>query len=205
MIAAGLCMMGGCFALEPDGMTVDAYWPSSSVEIPEAASSLAIYQYNEIPAGLQLADCYAITRQKVNQGLASFFYAFQDKTGTTTAINGYNAYLGESIYGRRCEIQYIINEKSTTLREPNVVSYPRNVEYSANVNGSWLNNLSGPGIVWNPDITSVRIRILDRRQGVKEFFVAHGFWGYKWYLLPMCSPLKTDAVFDFEAKTLVEI
>ena len=35
MIAAGLCLMGGCFAQDESSMAVDTYWPAHSVHVED--------------------------------------------------------------------------------------------------------------------------------------------------------------------------
>ena len=58
---------------------------------------------------------------------------------------------------------------------------------------------------WDSSQKGGRIRILDARAGEKDFYVAYGRWGWKWYLLPMRSAKQESAVFDIEMKTLVEL
>lgn len=50
MIASGLCMMGGCFALE-NGAAVDTYWPAESVEFSEKISAFSQTVYQATIAG----------------------------------------------------------------------------------------------------------------------------------------------------------
>lgn len=43
MIAAGLCMMGGCFAQDTDSQTVETYWPAHSVRVDHSTYILKDY------------------------------------------------------------------------------------------------------------------------------------------------------------------
>ena len=43
MIAAGLCMMGGCFAQDAAGAAVETYWPAHAVTLEDRALSITDY------------------------------------------------------------------------------------------------------------------------------------------------------------------
>lgn len=56
MIASGLCMMGGCFALE-NGATADSYWPAAeAVFSPELAAVSTQIISSVVPGGDSAAD-----------------------------------------------------------------------------------------------------------------------------------------------------
>ena len=81
------------------------------------------------------------------------------------------------------------------------------LEYLADVSGARIDSIGlsiRPG-VWDAEQPGTLLRMLDARPGEKDFYVAYGQWGWKWYLLPMRSVLCTEAVFDFEEKVLVEL
>lgn len=202
VIAAGLCTMGGCFAMTQDGMMVDTYWPSAMVEIPAiSGGTLGIYEYAEVPKGVNLAECHVKSHQRTIDGVASFFFVFQDQK---IAYNAYIAY-SPGVQRNALQLQYRKTGENHTIVDSSPVDYPVELEYRADKNGSRIGSISTSLTEWNSEQPGERLRILDQRAGAKQFILAHGSWGYKWYLLPMSSALKTDAVFDFEAKTLVEI
>lgn len=207
MIAFGLCMMGGCFAQNADTSLSDAYWPAEMVEIPSSSNgSVGLYEYSEIPAVVSLDECRVYTRQKVLNGIASFFYVMQNK------VIGYNFYVSVPVaLGRQqLDLQYSKNAQTQLFREYNKWDYPLEVEFMVSEDGAsvWGDGalfMSGLRTEWKPGAAGGPLRLLDARKGQKEFYVSHGTWGHKWYLLPMKSVTKVDAVFDVETNTLVEL
>jgi hypothetical protein len=193
MIAAGLCMMGGCFAQDSEGKAVDTYWPAISAAIPPGPSStVAILQYDVVPAGVDFQDCYAYTCQKYMEGAISLFYVLQnDKTV-------YNCYSNGPMI---CIDVNQINAGSAPLgNAKKVVFYCSAAGASCPIQG-----LNTGAASWDSSQTGSRLRLLDARTGKKDFYVAYGRWGWKWFVLPMRSALNTEAVFDFEQKVLVEL
>lgn len=206
MIASGICLMGGCFAQNEDASMADAYWPCASIPIPVYAASVGIYQLDVVPAGVRLDECKVFTRQKILSGYASFFYVLQNNVAV------YNAYSsipsGSNV--TRLDLQYTDAGGTHTIRDNKEWSYPLMVDFQVMAEGAsvWGNGecfLSSPKANWNAGKNGGPLRILDGRSGEKEFYVSCGTWGIRWCVIPMRSPLKTDAVFDIETKTLVEI
>lgn len=208
MIATGLCMMGGCFAQEVDGRSVDSYWPAEQVIIPPPPSgNIGIFEYAEVPAGVALEHCYVVTKQIVIEKFVSFFYVFQN--GTLV----YNAYTTRPYYTDRHLLR--LNYKNANGGEVTVDwkgEIPPNTtyEYRANSTGSAYYDANGvcistPQSLWKEDEAGSRLRIVDARMGPKGFIVTYGKWHYEWYVLPMKSPAQTTAIFDVVTDTLVEI
>lgn len=195
MIAAGLCLMGGCFAQDVSGMVADAYWPSSKVSVPPffASSSVGLYEYDEVPIGVSADDIRVYTKQLVIGDFASFFFVFQNND------IAYNAYCSSALK----------HLKSNTSEDKceNDTSLPKMVELDISKLGATYRNssLAVPPCIWQSNTKGARLRLLDSRTGEKYFFVSYGACGWQWYLLSMCSVLSTEAVFDFEAKVLVEL
>lgn len=193
MIATGLCMMGGCYAQMDDSSVVDAYWPSSKVSVPTSSASVGLYEYDEVPIGVRAEDIRVYTKQLAIGENASFFFVFQNNNAV------YNAYCAS---GRK-------HLKSNT--SPDIVeddsSLPKMAELDISELGAAYRNssMAVTPCNWKSDTKGARLRLLDSREGEKDFFVSYGACGLKWYLLAMRSVLSTEAVFDFEAKVLVEI
>lgn len=197
MIAVGLCTMGGCFAQDASTRAVDCYWVAECVTVPRyTAGTIGVYEHSEVPAGVRFEDCRVFTFQILREGNGSFFYVFQN--GGTV----YNAY-GLELSNCRLELQRDDGAQLEAVQQ----DYPVKVEFFASQTGAAYPSygLSVSPAVWNPLLPGSRLRILDARNGVKDFHVSHGQWGWKWYLLPMRSVLSTEAVFDFEEKVLVEL
>lgn len=199
MIAAGLCMMGGCFAQMNDSSVVDSYWPAEKIAIPKSSSSIGIYEYDSIPAGIAFEQCRVYTKQYVHSGEASFFYVFQ---------NGhivYNAFFHRGD-GGRIYIQYYDGRVSTEIRQD--IGRMGMAIFTADSTGAIYIEPSGiesPAAVFDESQPCSRLRLLDARDGEKDFYVTQGSWGLRWYVLPMQSVARLQAVFDFEQKVLVEI
>ena len=193
MIASGLCLMGGCFALDVSGMVADAYWPSSKVSVPPSSASVGLYEYAEVPIGVSADDIRVYTKQLAIGGSASFFYVFQNND------TAYNAYCASARRHLKSNTSVDITEEDTSL--------PKMAELDISELGATYRNssLSVPPCSWQSNTNGARLRILDSRDGEKYFFVSYGACGRQWYLLSMCSVLSTEAVFDVEAKVLVEI
>lgn len=199
--------MGGCFAQAESTAAVDTYWPAEKVAVPSypTSSSLSLYEHDVVPAGVHLDDCHVYTRQVVNAGAASFFFVFQN---SPVFYNGFMTDNGDIVLG----IQSFFNNFVNAGFAPNysaAQAYPWEVILSADSTGI---RTAGKEVVqlgpcdWDSTQPGARLRILDARKGEKDFYVAHGAWGWKWYLLPMRSPIgSVEAVFDFEEKVLVEL
>ncbi len=56
MIAFGICAMGGCFAQNSGGLTLESYWPAAMVDI--TSSEIAILERHPFPGGDSQNDVY---------------------------------------------------------------------------------------------------------------------------------------------------
>ncbi len=197
MIANGICLMGGCFALNEDLSLADGYWPGEYTDIPTSPSSVGLYEHDVVPVGVDMADCRVYTRQVAYANYASFFFVFQNDMAVC------NCYVAQSASGPVLEVA----TNASTLGRVYVSSFPIEVEFCTDENGA---RCIRPGIQlrpfsWDAALPGARLRLLDARQGKKDFYISYGQWGHKWYLLPMRSVLNTKAVFDFEESVLIEL
>lgn len=192
MIASGVCVMGGCFAQNEDSSNADCYWPAAEVDVPRYASSVGLYEYDYVEAGVDLEDCHVYTMQVPTGGNSSFFFVFQNNRAV------YNCYLGNNSLEIQTDANVCFNRKEAT---------PFTLIFHCGKDGAFcpLQGGSAPPATWDSSVSGTRLRILDARNGTKRFCVTYGQWGYKWYLLPMKSAGLTTAVFDVEAKVLVEL
>lgn len=192
MIAAGLCLMGGCFAQDDNGKAVDTYWPAISAAIPSSPESIAILQYDTVQAGAEPDYFFARIKQFVKSGYASYFYVLQ--FGRTA----YNCY--SSIYS-------IELESNNGYRAVKNGAPPFIVNLAIDADGARLPDfdIAVSACGWDSTRAGERLRIIDARNGEKDFFHSYGRWGRKWFVLPLRSALNTEAVFDFEEKVLVEL
>ena len=207
MIAAGLCMMGGCFAQDETTDAVDTYWPARSVPVPYTAASVGVYQYEYVPLSALPEDCHMEAAQHYRSGVASFFFCIQDAEPIDVNINFFilvaNASNGTfTVRGQtgRSNVHADINGNA-----------PETVLVSVNNGNMYIS--CGESVVsrpvaasgWIPE-TPCRFRILDSREGDKDFLYSRGAFGQmKWCVLAMRSALNTSAVFDFEQNVLVEL
>lgn len=199
MIAAGLCMMGGCFAQMNDSSVVDSYWPAEKIAIPKSSSRIGIYEYDSIPAGIAFEQCRVYTKQYVHSGQASLFFVFQ---------NGhvvYNAFI-DVVGGGEKFIEYYNGRGVVYVSVFEM--FPLLLIFTADSTGGRYiesSNLESPAAVFDESQPCERLRLLDARDSEKDFYVTQGSWGLRWYVLPMMSVARLQAVFDFEQKVLVEI
>lgn len=194
MIAAGLCMMGGCFAQDSASQTVDTYWPTECVEIPRSPSgSVGIYQVNELapcPQSLHRVYC----KQRVISGKFSLFYA---KQGNDVPYNVY----GE--VGSSAQTQTVGTQIKKIREKVNPYDI---IEYTVadGMQGDASLNL-WQEVEWKDSAAISPMRIIDSRAGNKEFFVSVGYLGMAFCAVPVRSVLGNTGVFDFEQKTLIEL
>ena len=98
MIAAGICLMGGCFAQNEDFSLAEGYWPCEYVGIPSSPSSMALYEYSVVPEGVDTAGCFVFTRQVAHSNYISSFFVFQDNMAAL------NCYISKASVGTVLEI-----------------------------------------------------------------------------------------------------
>lgn len=193
MIAAGLCLMGGCFAQDDNGKAVDTYWPAISAAIPSSPVSIAILQYDVVQAGAKSDDFFARIKQFVKRGDASFFYVLQ------FGVTAYNCYFGGDAIGLESNLS-----NGPIFQH---VAPPFFLNLTIDADGARLqdSDTAVPACRWDSASAGERLRIIDARNGEKDFFHSYGRWGRKWFVLPLRSALNTEAVFDFEEKVQVEL
>ncbi len=187
--------MGGCFAQDAGAACVDSYWGAEKVAIPQYSvnASLGLYEYAEVPVGVSPEKSYLFTRQKWKSGKISLFYVFQNDEDM------YNIFTQGSILSLR-------SRRGGNLLKLDA-DITKNPEISVRIDADGLKSNYGALLPasWNSLLSGSRLRLLDARSGQKDFHVSYGTWGHKWYLLPMKSPCDTTAVYDVEAKALVEL
>lgn len=207
MIAAGICLMGGCFAQDATSCTVDTYWPAESVAVPaqKVSGSVGLYQYDTSPGLSSVEDCFMETVQYYQSGLASFFYL----------INGDLPGVNEFIVNAAPAAGYKFDARLQSLDGAfkDLRGYaPATLRISVS-NGKMVCD-SGESLVaqaiyphaWAYGETGGRLRILDGRNGEKDFFYSRGDFGQiKWFVHAMRSVTNSVSVFDFNAKVLVEL
>lgn len=209
VIAAGLCLMGGCFAQDETSVAADSYWPAECVAVPAytGMGSIGLYQYDTCPGVAAPAECFMETVQYYKSGLASFFYLVDDETGETPI----NSFINEAASSEGKSFIVRIQSSSSALRD--LLGYsPEKVRISVDKAQITCTVAGSVGTVeipdtslWIPGKTMGRIRLLDTRNGQKDFFYSCGDFGQiRWFLLPMRSVKQEAAVYDIEMKTLVE-
>lgn len=201
MIAAGLCMMGGCFAQMDDSSVVDSYWPAAEILLP-ATPSVYYYGFSELPAGVELADCVAeSSHRQMTKGVSSFFTLYQSGKPVIAAYTNYSA--SPSLM----DIQTTYSYGAANVKRVYVSQLPLSVVfYFRDGEGSIpAYDLRNNEVLWNSSRTGQNAIFVRGNTAETLFFYAKGSWGLRWYVLPMLSVARLQAVFDFEQKVLVEI
>ena len=203
MIAAGLCLMGGCFAQDSSTAVVDTYWPTDWVDMPVYSSSVGVYQHEGILGDINIEDCYMETVQYYESGLGSFFYIMHNSSSISDVNMFIHTTANENgVYFLRIQD----NSKAKDLRGT-APSQLRLFMQDGIANGTDGNTV----ISFTPNMTadfskdSVRIRVVDARNGIKRYRYSYGFFGIKWFVHAMRSITSSSAIFDFEQKVLVEL
>lgn len=157
------------------------------------SGSLGLYEYAEVPVGVSPDGSYLFTMQKLKSVMISLFYVFQN------GEDMYNIFTQGSMLALRCR------QGGKLLKLD--VDITTNPVISMRIDADGLSSNYGilPPSSWDSLLPGSRLRLLDARNGQKDFHVSYGAWGHKWYLLPMKSPCDTSAVYDVEAKVLVEL
>ena len=201
MIAAGLCMMGGCFAQMDDSSVVDAYWPAAEILLP-ATPSVYYYGFSEVPAGVELADCVAeSSHRQLTAGVSSFFTLFQ---GGKPVISAYTNY---SSPRPLMDIQTTYSNGTQNVKRVFISDMPLSVIFyfrdgEASIPAYDLRNNE---VLWDSSRTGENAIFVRGNTAETLFYYAKGSWGLRWYVLPMMSVARLQAVFDFEQNVLVEI
>ena len=126
MIAAGLCMMGGCFAQMDDSSVVDSYWPAAEILLP-STSSVQYYSLTDIPAGVELEDCEVeCSFQQMTVGVSAFFLVNQQQKYTDVVLTAYTNY---SASPRLLDIQTSFPSGSPNVKRVYVSTLPLPVKF----------------------------------------------------------------------------
>ena len=202
MIANGLCLMGGCFAQQPDSSVVDTYWPAESVPIPTIASgNIGVYQYVNHPQPIEWSSVEVYTKQRAMTLPVSFFAGFQGPSHSGESAV-YNSYFIQSL---RLEIE--AKGHPTVRRSLELPSEGEVVVFQCDATGASFptHALTQKAAGFDASASYNRVRILDTRPGQKYFYVSKGCWGMRWYVLPMSSVSDSTAIYDIAGMVLVEL
>ena len=193
MIAAGLCMMGGCFAQDAATRTVEAYWASESVPIPYSNGAVGIYEWTNLPPTPQ-SQLRFLTRQRYESGAASFFFLFQ-------SIYPYNCFIGSS----KVWLSSAGSEPPSASSSP--VSSGTIIEIA--ISGAWMELMNDGTRLevtsYNDEAKISKVCLLDARQGEKAFICCEGSVNKPFYVQACRSASGTVAIYDVKQKTLIEI
>lgn len=201
MIAAGLCMMGGCFAQLDDSSVVDAYWPAAEILLP-ATPSVYYYWFTALPVGVELADCVAeSSHQQMSYGVSSFFTLYQ---GGKPVIAAYTNFPNPS---GLMDVQTTYSNGVANVKRVFVSQLPLPVFFYFRAGEGSIPEygLRNNEVLWDSSQPGEQAVFVRGNTAKTLFFYAKGSWGLRWYVLPMLSVSRLQAVFDFEQKVLVEI
>lgn len=204
MIAAGLCMMGGCFAQMDDSSVVDSYWPAAEILLP-STSSVTYYSLTDIPAGVELADCEVeCSHQQMTVGVSAFFTVNQQQENTDVVLTVYTNY---SVNPSLLDIQTSYPNGAVNVKRVWISTLPLPVKFYFRDGKAFIPayNLKNNEVLWDSSQTVKRVSTVRGNTAETLFFYSKGSWGLRWYVLPMMSVARLQAVFDFEQKVLVEI
>lgn len=204
MIAAGLCMMGGCFAQMDDSSVVDSYWPAAEILLP-STSSVDYYSLTDIPAGVELADCEVeCSHQQMTFGVSAFFTVNQQQENTDVVLTVYTNYSGNP---GLLDIQTSYPNGAPNVQRALVSPMPLPVKFYFRDSEASIPayDLKNNEVLWDSSQPGKRVSPVRGNTAETLFFYSKGSWGLRWYVLPMMSVARLHAVFDFEQKVLVEI
>lgn len=204
MIAAGLCMMGGCFAQMDDSSVVDSYWPAAEILLP-STSPVNYYAFTDIPAGVELADCEVESSyQQMSVGVSAFFTVNQQQKNTDVVLTVYTNY---SVSPSLIDIQTSYSNGGVNVKRVWIDTLPLPVKFYFRDGEASIPayNLKNNEVLWDSSQPGKRVSPVRGNTAETLFFYSKGIWGLRWYVLPMMSVARLQAVFDFGQKVLVEI
>ena len=203
MIAAGLCLMGGCFAQDSQTVTVDTYWMTDWVDMPTYSSTVGIYQYEGIQGPSNVEGTFMETVQYVEDGLVSFFYILQGQNDSYANVFIHSF---DSTPRRfRLRMQSLTqNSKDFAYEYPSQIKVFMKDGFLNCTDGNTTGAFEIDGVFdYSQKIT--RMRIADARNGQKRYRYSYGNFSVKWFVHAMRSITSSSALFDFEGKVLVEL
>ena len=194
MIAAGLCMMGGCFAQNEQTACVDTYWPAEYVEIPAANPTIRLHVLS-VPSCPAVSELHLYTKRQHLDSSGDVSYGVVRNVNAQWHI--------ANIYSANGEIA--LQSQSSAITERVGIPYPEIEVYiesgkmrcpQTSLTKSCIGAVVGAG---------GEIRVLVRWSAAARFWISAGEYGVRWCAIPMKSPGSDIAVYDVEQNTLIEI
>lgn len=204
MIAAGLCLMGGCFAQNEHGACVDSYWSASACDIPKYGA--VNLMSGRFPGGSSEADT----------AKASIVCEWKGSTDQHNIITGYNSFYSNSTYlggwGVRRAGNSMADLVYTPILSPMTFSsdYPELQLYCAD-GRAWVESAGAllASTETEFSLTMEQMRAFSIRcTYLRQFHYmayANEQTGIKWNVLPVRSPLGNAAIWEDYTNSLIEL
>jgi hypothetical protein len=205
MIASGLCMMGGCFALE-NGAAVDSYWPAESVEFSEEISitSLIVYRAFFADGDSENDIAYLKGRFAVLAGAANWTIATGINRPETLQNGRFNVITSTQPLGIHADYG---NNRSTirsSYGDAEVFMHMENGSASIYVNDNLFSTLTDTYMIGSSLTRSISIRSLTARKFDFEYYY-NARTGVRFQVQPMLAPGGSPALYSDLDDSLIEV
>lgn len=210
MIAAGLCLMGGCFAQDESSMAVDTYWPAHSVHVEGVDYTL------KAADGSLTTPFYADGIRY--GGIAENVQALRDNADTIMGWGVWNGTVFDALYfGCRYKKPHVFiehpDDKSSALT---ITEYPGDVVDCMYMQGDRASVMLGAaGVEKRMSLPkanttgvhsySVRLKGSFHTWDVVSYWFSDPVRGRYFMVQPLCSVNGDKAVFLHGFNTLTEI
>lgn len=196
MIAAGLCMMGGCFAQNEQTACVDTYWPAEYVEIPAATPTIRLYVLS-VPSCPALSELHLYTKRQHLGSSKTSSVSYGVVRNVDAAWHIANLYSSSE--------EMALQSQSSAITEAVGIPYPEIEVYIEAGQMRCPQTRLIKDCIGAVEGAGGEIRVLVRWSADVRFWISVGEYGVKWCAIPMKSPGADMAVYDIEQDILIEI
>lgn len=205
MIAAGLCMMGGCFAQE-GGMAVEAYWPAEVAEFSAeiSASSVRIYLFSFSDGDSENDEAYIKGRFATHPKASNWTIATGINRPATLQNGRFNVIASTDPIGLYADYANGRSTITSSYTEAEITMKALNGSASVLVNGVTFSTLTGTYTI-GPELTrDFLVRSLTTK-ALSFFHYRNLRTGVHFNVSALQSPSGAAALFSDFDNSLIEI
>lgn len=205
MIAAGLCMMGGCFAQE-GGMAVETYWPAEVAEFSAeiSASNVRIYLFSFSDGDSENDEAYIKGRFATHPNASNWTIATGINRAATLLNGRFNVIVSTAPIGLYADYAEGRSTIKSSYEEAEIAMEALNGSASVLVNGATFSTLTGTYTI-GPELTrDFLVRSLATK-ALSFFHYRNRRTGVHFNVYAMKSPLGAAALFSDSDNSLIEI
>lgn len=205
MIAAGLCMMGGCFAQE-GGMAVETYWPAEVAEFSAeiSASSVRIYLFSFSDGDSENDEAYIKGRFATHPKASNWTIATGINRPATLQNGRFNVIVSTDPIGLYADYANGRSTITSSYTEAEITMKALNGAASVLVNGVTFSTLTGTYTI-GPELTRDFIVRSLTTKALSFFYYRNLRTGVHFNVSALQSPSGAAALFSDFDNSLIEI